>query len=94
MSHGSQFKRHKQRSIVSARPNRDCGAAFYLLTWANPSTGALAGVVLDPSGAELPGVVLRPELSGNKSYRIGYLRRTRKVQFSVLAPWHVSTSGK
>jgi Carboxypeptidase regulatory-like domain/TonB dependent receptor/TonB-dependent Receptor Plug Domain len=57
MNHSSQVKRHRQRSILSV------GLIAMLLSTGlhgqTASTGALAGVVLDSSGAELPGVLLR-----------------------------------
>jgi hypothetical protein len=59
MSHDSQFKRHKRRSIVSVGLMAIATLLSTCLHGQTTSTGALAGVVLDPSGAALPGVVLR-----------------------------------
>ena len=57
MNHSSQVKHHWQRSILSV------GLIAMLLSTGlhgqTASTGALAGVALDSSGAELPGVLLR-----------------------------------
>ena len=57
MNHSPQVKRHRQRSILSL------GLLATLLSTSlhgqTASTGALAGVALDSSGAELPGVFLR-----------------------------------
>jgi len=56
MKHSSQVKRHPQRSILSV------GLIAVLLSSGlhgqTVSTGALAGVALDSSGAQLPGVLL------------------------------------
>jgi len=58
MSQGSQIKRHRQRRIVSAGLMAIATLLSTCLHGQTTSTGAVAGVVLDPSGAELPGVVL------------------------------------
>ena len=59
MSQGSQIRRHRQRRIVSAGLMAIATLLCTCLHGQTTSTGALVGVVLDPSGAELPGVVLR-----------------------------------
>jgi hypothetical protein len=58
MNQGSQIKGHRQRRIMSAGLIAIATLVSTCLRGQTTSTGALAGVVLDPSGAELPGVVL------------------------------------
>ena len=59
MSHNSQVARHWQRGILSAGIIAIATLLSASLHGQTTSTGALAGVSLDPSGAELPGVLLR-----------------------------------
>ena len=82
MSHGSQFKLQKQRSIVSAGLIAIAALFSTFLHGQTPSTGALAGVVLDPSGAELPGVVLR--LSYPETGRTESVTSDERGRFSFL----------
>jgi Carboxypeptidase regulatory-like domain/TonB dependent receptor len=58
MSQGSQFKRHTRPCLVSAVLLAFATLLSTCLQGQTTSTGALAGVTLDPSGAEIPGVVL------------------------------------
>jgi hypothetical protein len=58
MSQGSQFKRRTRPCSVSAVLLALATLLSTCLHGQTNSTGALAGVTLDPSGAELPGVVL------------------------------------
>jgi hypothetical protein len=58
MSQGSQFKRHMRPCLVSAVLLAFATLLSTCLPGQTTSTGALAGVALDPSGAEMPGVVL------------------------------------
>ncbi len=58
MGQGSQNKRHTHRRTVSAVLIAIALLLPVFLPAQSASTGALAGVVLDPSDAELPGVVL------------------------------------
>ena len=59
MSHNSQVARRHQRGILSAGLLAIATLLSISLHGQTTSTGALAGVSLDPSGAELPGVLLR-----------------------------------
>ena len=59
MSHNSQGARHAQRGILSAGIIAIATLLSTSLHGQTTSTGALAGVSLDPSGAELPAVLLR-----------------------------------
>jgi hypothetical protein len=59
MSEGSQSKRHTRPGMVSAGLIAIATLLSPGLHGQTTSTGALAGVVIDPSGAELPGVFLR-----------------------------------
>ena len=59
MSHNSQVARRQWRGILSAGIIAIATLLSTSLHGQTTSTGALAGVSLDPSGAELPGVLLR-----------------------------------
>jgi hypothetical protein len=59
MSHNSQVARRQRRGILSAGLIAIATLLSTSLHGQTTSTGALAGVSLDPSGAELPGVLLR-----------------------------------
>jgi hypothetical protein len=59
MSHNSQGARHPQRAILSAGIIAVATLLSTSLHGQTTSTGALAGVSLDPSGAELPAALLR-----------------------------------
>ena len=59
MSHNSQVARRQRRGILSAGIIAIATLLSTSLHGQTTSTGALAGVSLDPSGAELPGVHLR-----------------------------------
>jgi hypothetical protein len=59
MSHNSQVARRQRRGILSAGLIAIATLLSTSLHGQTTSTGALTGVSLDPSGAELPGVLLR-----------------------------------
>ena len=59
MSHNSQVARRQRRGILSAGLTAIATLPSTGLHGQTTSTGAMAGVSLDPSGAELPGVLLR-----------------------------------
>jgi hypothetical protein len=58
MIHGSEIKRYGRRSILPVGLVAITALSSPCLHSQTTSTGALAGATLDPSGAELPGVVL------------------------------------
>jgi hypothetical protein len=58
MIHGSEIKRYRRRSILPVGLVAITTLSSPCLHSQTTSTGALAGATLDPSGAELPGVVL------------------------------------
>ena len=59
MSHDLQVARRHQRGILSAALMVIATLLSTSLHGQTTSTGALAGVSLDPTGAELPGVLLQ-----------------------------------
>jgi len=59
MSHNSQVARRRRRGILSAGLTAIATLPSTGLHGQTTSTSAMAGVSLDPSGAELPGVLLR-----------------------------------
>ena len=82
MSHNSQVARHPQRGILSAGIIAIATLLSTSLHGQTTSTGALAGVSLDPSGAELPSVFLR--LSNRETGRTKSAMSDAHGRFSFL----------
>jgi len=82
MSHSSQVARHPQRGILSAGIIAIATLLSTSLHGQTTSTGALAGVSLDPSGADLPSVFLR--LSNRETGRTKSAMSDAHGRFSFL----------